>query len=102
VTWNLNAGHKDSVYCVAYSRDGKRFASGGADKTIIIWTQKVSPERSLTQLNGYLTLASYTSEFRDSSEYFASEISSGKSALGAGSVFDLRSIGDLPVRVRSL
>jgi len=33
-------GHKDTVYCVAYSRDGKRFASGGADKTVIIWTMK--------------------------------------------------------------
>mmetsp|Transcript_12222 Transcript_12222/g.20266 ORF Transcript_12222/g.20266 Transcript_12222/m.20266 type:complete len:1132 (-) Transcript_12222:126-3521(-) len=33
-------GHRSSVYCVAYSRDGKRFASGGADKTIIIWTSK--------------------------------------------------------------
>ncbi|KAJ7520920.1 hypothetical protein O6H91_19G029500 [Diphasiastrum complanatum] len=33
-------GHKDAVYCVAYSRDGKRFASGGADKSVIIWTQK--------------------------------------------------------------
>lgn len=33
-------GHKDTVYCVDYSRDGKRFASGGADKTIIIWTSK--------------------------------------------------------------
>eukprot|EP00735_Rhodelphis_limneticus_P013896 TRINITY_DN7858_c0_g1::TRINITY_DN7858_c0_g1_i1::g.23657::m.23657 TRINITY_DN7858_c0_g1::TRINITY_DN7858_c0_g1_i1::g.23657 ORF type:complete len:1206 (-),score=375.70,sp/A8WGF4/IF122_XENTR/55.15/0.0,WD40/PF00400.27/1e+02,WD40/PF00400.27/1.8e-10,WD40/PF00400.27/5.9e+02,WD40/PF00400.27/14,WD40/PF00400.27/0.33,WD40/PF00400.27/13,WD40/PF00400.27/0.039,WD40/PF00400.27/1.9e+02,Coatomer_WDAD/PF04053.9/43,Coatomer_WDAD/PF04053.9/56,Coatomer_WDAD/PF04053.9/70,Coatomer_WDAD/PF04053.9/0.32,Coatomer_WDAD/PF040 len=33
-------GHKDTVYCVDYSRDGKRFASGGADKTIIIWTFK--------------------------------------------------------------
>eukprot|EP00899_Mesostigma_viride_P007013 jgi/Mesvir1/16312/Mv12764-RA.1 len=33
-------GHRDTVYCVAYSRDGKRFASGGADKTIIIWTSK--------------------------------------------------------------
>ncbi|KAH7444793.1 hypothetical protein KP509_02G092100 [Ceratopteris richardii] len=33
-------GHKDMVYCVAYSRDGKRFASGGADKTVIIWTSK--------------------------------------------------------------
>jgi|Transcript_6974 intraflagellar transport protein 122 len=33
-------GHKDVVYCVGYSRDGKRFASGGADKTVIIWTMK--------------------------------------------------------------
>ncbi|KAK9811224.1 hypothetical protein WJX72_000251 [[Myrmecia] bisecta] len=33
-------GHKDAVYCVAYSNDGKRFASGGADKTVIIWTHK--------------------------------------------------------------
>ncbi|XP_024523366.1 intraflagellar transport protein 122 homolog isoform X2 [Selaginella moellendorffii] len=34
------AGHKGAVYCLAYSRDGKRFASGGADKTIIVWTYK--------------------------------------------------------------
>ena len=33
-------GHKDTLYCVAYSRGGKRFASGGADNTIIIWTSK--------------------------------------------------------------
>ena len=33
-------GHRDYVYAVAHSRDGKRFASGGADKTIIIWTSK--------------------------------------------------------------
>mmetsp|Transcript_24173 Transcript_24173/g.65451 ORF Transcript_24173/g.65451 Transcript_24173/m.65451 type:complete len:1251 (-) Transcript_24173:228-3980(-) len=31
-------GHKDAVHCVAYSRDGARFASGGADKQVIIWT----------------------------------------------------------------
>ena len=33
-------GHKDAVYTVSYSCDGKRFASGAADKTIIIWTSK--------------------------------------------------------------
>ncbi|XP_054274065.1 intraflagellar transport protein 122 homolog [Macrosteles quadrilineatus] len=34
-------GHKDSVYCVCYAKDGKRFASGSADKTVIIWTSKL-------------------------------------------------------------
>ena len=34
-------GHKDTVYTVAFVRDGSRFASGGADKTVIIWTRKV-------------------------------------------------------------
>ena len=34
-------GHKDTVYCVNYARDGKRFASGGADKCVIIWTAKL-------------------------------------------------------------
>ena len=31
-------GHKDTVYCVTYSADGKWFASGGADCNVIIWT----------------------------------------------------------------
>ncbi|KAL1117127.1 hypothetical protein AAG570_004455 [Ranatra chinensis] len=34
-------GHKDAVYCVCYSKDGKRFASGSADKNVIIWTSKL-------------------------------------------------------------
>ena len=33
-------GHKKTLYCVAYAKDGKRFSSGGEDKTIIIWTNK--------------------------------------------------------------
>ncbi|XP_062977490.1 intraflagellar transport protein 122 homolog isoform X2 [Elgaria multicarinata webbii] len=33
--------HKETVYCVAYAKDGKRFASGAADKTVIIWTSKL-------------------------------------------------------------
>jgi hypothetical protein len=36
-----NLAPQDSVYCVAYAHNGKRFASGGADKTVIIWTSKV-------------------------------------------------------------
>jgi intraflagellar transport protein 122 len=36
----LIIGHKDTVYCLAYSKDGKKFASGSADKTVIIWSQK--------------------------------------------------------------
>jgi intraflagellar transport protein 122 len=32
---------QDCIYCVAYAHNGKRFASGGADKTVIIWTSKV-------------------------------------------------------------
>ncbi|ETV94469.1 hypothetical protein H310_11793 [Aphanomyces invadans] len=33
-------GHKDTVYTVDYAHDGKRFASGGADNVVIIWTDK--------------------------------------------------------------
>lgn len=33
--------HKDTVYCVAYARDGKKFASGSSDKCVIVWTQKL-------------------------------------------------------------
>eukprot|EP00656_Telonema_subtile_P040691 TRINITY_DN4577_c0_g1_i1.p1 TRINITY_DN4577_c0_g1~~TRINITY_DN4577_c0_g1_i1.p1 ORF type:complete len:1218 (-),score=334.96 TRINITY_DN4577_c0_g1_i1:117-3770(-) len=31
-------GHKNTVYAVAYSHCGKRFASGSADMSVIIWT----------------------------------------------------------------
>ncbi|CAI2371085.1 unnamed protein product [Moneuplotes crassus] len=31
-------GHKSDVYCVAFSKDGLRFASGSADKTVVIWS----------------------------------------------------------------
>lgn len=40
VVWALYG--QDAVYCVAYAHNGKRFASGGADNTVIIWTSKVS------------------------------------------------------------
>ncbi|XP_035207388.1 intraflagellar transport protein 122 homolog [Stegodyphus dumicola] len=34
-------GHSDLVYCICFSKDGQRFASGGADKQVIIWTSKL-------------------------------------------------------------
>ncbi|XP_003739464.1 intraflagellar transport protein 122 homolog [Galendromus occidentalis] len=34
-------GHKDFVYCLSYASDGQRFASGGADKMVIIWTPQL-------------------------------------------------------------
>lgn len=33
--------HKDTVFCVAYAKDGKKFASAGADKAVIVWTNKM-------------------------------------------------------------
>lgn len=33
-------GHQDTVYCVNCSSDSKRFASGGADRTVIVWSSK--------------------------------------------------------------
>ncbi|CAJ0928653.1 unnamed protein product, partial [Mesorhabditis belari] len=33
-------GHKDLVYCVTWSHDGERFASGSADKSVILWTEQ--------------------------------------------------------------
>ena len=33
-------GHRDSVYTVSYSASGERFASGSADKNVIVWTDK--------------------------------------------------------------
>jgi intraflagellar transport protein 122 len=38
----LQSCMQDAVYAVAYASNGKRFASGGADKTVIIWTSKAS------------------------------------------------------------
>ncbi|XP_053624382.1 intraflagellar transport protein 122 homolog [Plodia interpunctella] len=37
----LLQAHKGAVYAVAYCGDGKKFASGSADKNVIIWTSKM-------------------------------------------------------------
>ena len=33
-------GDKDTVFCLAYSKDGQRFASGGADNSVVIWSSE--------------------------------------------------------------
>ncbi|KHJ41704.1 tetratricopeptide repeat protein [Trichuris suis] len=33
-------GHKDTVYCIVYAVGGERFATGSADKNVIIWTEQ--------------------------------------------------------------
>lgn len=51
---------QDSVYCVAYAHNGKRFASGGADNTVIIWTSKVCRTRITTHaISGLLLMLSH-------------------------------------------
>ncbi|KAK2490162.1 hypothetical protein MC885_001823 [Smutsia gigantea] len=54
-------GHKDAVYCVAYAKDGKRFASGSADKNVIIWTSKLEGILKYTWTNDgqYLALGMF-------------------------------------------
>ncbi|XP_049885903.1 intraflagellar transport protein 122 homolog [Pectinophora gossypiella] len=37
----LLQAHKGAVHAVAYCSDGKKFASGSADKNVIIWTSKM-------------------------------------------------------------
>lgn len=36
-------GHKENVFCLATSNNGKLFASGAADKTVILWSSKFEP-----------------------------------------------------------
>mmetsp|Transcript_42468 Transcript_42468/g.56018 ORF Transcript_42468/g.56018 Transcript_42468/m.56018 type:complete len:106 (+) Transcript_42468:52-369(+) len=30
--------HRDVVYCLAYSKDGQRWASGSADRNVVVWS----------------------------------------------------------------
>jgi WD40 repeat protein len=34
----FSIGHRDSVYCIAYAKDGQKFATGGADNSVVIWS----------------------------------------------------------------
>ena len=48
-------GHKDLVYCVAYAKNGKLFASGGADKTVIIWGEDLEGLVKFSYVDGFLS-----------------------------------------------
>lgn len=36
-------GHKENVICLTNAKNGKLFASGSADKTVILWSSKFEP-----------------------------------------------------------
>jgi WD40 repeat protein len=44
-------GHSSSVYCVAFSPDGKYLASGSNDKTVKFWS--VESQKEVTTLQGH-------------------------------------------------
>ncbi|CAM9229049.1 unnamed protein product [Ascophyllum nodosum] len=50
-------GHKDTVYTVNYAKDGKHFASGGADRTVIIWTSNAEGVLKYTHNESIIRLA---------------------------------------------
>jgi intraflagellar transport protein 122 len=41
-------GHTGLVYCLAFSKDGKRFASGGSDKRVVTWFANGEGEKKYT------------------------------------------------------
>ncbi|CAE7942220.1 ift122, partial [Symbiodinium sp. KB8] len=49
--------HRGNVYSVDYARDGKRFASGGADNTIFIWTSEAEGLLKYTHTDSIQKLA---------------------------------------------
>ncbi|NES08241.1 MAG: DnaJ domain-containing protein [Okeania sp. SIO2F4] len=53
-------GHTDKVWAVAWSQDGKTFASGSADKTIRLWNiDSYQPPRILQQHSGWITYLAF-------------------------------------------
>ncbi|CAN0421670.1 unnamed protein product, partial [Ectocarpus sp. 8 AP-2014] len=54
---NSLRGHKDTVLTVDYAKDGKHFASGGADHTVIIWTSKAEGVLKYTHNESIIRLA---------------------------------------------
>ncbi|KAL0902620.1 hypothetical protein ABMA27_000448 [Loxostege sticticalis] len=53
----LLQAHKGAVHAVAYCSDGKKFASGSADKNVIIWTSKMEGVLKYSHGDGIQCLA---------------------------------------------
>lgn len=53
----MNLHDEQQVLAVEYSKDGKHFASGGADNTVIIWTNKAEGVLKYTHNESILCLA---------------------------------------------
>jgi intraflagellar transport protein 122 len=49
--------HKDEVYCLAYSKDGKRFASGSLDTKCIVWNSEGEGLLKISHTNSIQCLA---------------------------------------------
>jgi WD40 repeat protein len=49
--WRQLRGHAGSVWCVAFSPDGRRAASGGADRTLRVWD--LEADRQIACLRGH-------------------------------------------------
>jgi WD40 repeat protein len=62
-------GHSESVYSVAFSPDGKYFASGSWDKTVKIWS--VESQKEVTTLQGHSS-SIFSVAFSPDSNYLAS------------------------------
>ena len=50
-------GHQDIVYAVAYATDGKRFASGSKDKSVILWNNAMEAILKFSHVDAIQCLA---------------------------------------------
>lgn len=49
--------HSGTVHCLGFSKDGKRFASGGADKRVVIWLANGDGEKKYTHASSLQCLS---------------------------------------------
>lgn len=52
-----NLGHKENILCIACSKDGKRFATGSSDKSVVIWRSNFTPELKYSHADAVQCLA---------------------------------------------